>query len=145
MEPMNYRPSECSLYMRFDTYCKKNMKFKNYKLYMEEQRYKDERRRLQTMVKGVRKQDFWVYDTYPCSKFRISVESIKVIIENEILYQALDMLSGKRLEIILLSYFVELTDKEIGKIMSIPKSSVQYNRNVALQQMRKMMEEYTKE
>ena len=55
------------------------------------------------------------------------------------------MLSGKRLEIILLSYFVELTDKEIGKIMSIPKSSVQYNRNVALQQMRKMMEEYTKE
>lgn len=29
--------------------------------------------------------------------------------------------------------------------MSIPKSSVQYNRNVALQQMRKMMEEYTKE
>lgn len=112
---------------------------------MEEQRYKDERRRLQTMVKGVRKQDFWVYDTYPCSKFSISVESIKVIIENEILYQALDMLSGKRLEIILLSYFVELTDKEIGKIMSIPKSSVQYNRNVALQQMRKMMEEYTKE
>ena len=63
------------------------------------------------------------------------MESIKVIIENEILYQALDMLSGKRLEIILLSYFVELTDKEIGKIMSIPKSSVQYNRNVALQQM----------
>ena len=56
---MNYRPSECSLYMRFDTYCKKNMKFKNYKLYMEEQRYKDERRMLQTMVKcscTVRKQ-----------------------------------------------------------------------------------------
>ena len=42
-------------------------------------------------MKGARKQDFWVYDTYPCSMFSISVESIKVIIENEILYQALDI------------------------------------------------------
>ena len=36
-----------------------------------------------------------------------------------------------------------MTDKEIGKTILMPKSSVQYNRNVALQYIRKMMEVHT--
>ena len=53
------------------------------------------------------------------------------------------LLPKKRLEIIILSFFADMTDKEIGKAILMPKSSVQYNRNVALQYIRKMMEVYT--
>jgi len=59
------------------------------------------------------------------------------------LYQALLLLPKKRLEIIILSFFADMTDKEIGKTILMPKSSVQYNRNVALQYIRKMMEVHT--
>ena len=74
---------------------------------------------------------------------KIELEHIRVFIENEMLYQALLLLPKKRLEIIILSFFADMTDKEIGKTILMPKSSVQYNRNVALQYIRKMMEVHT--
>ena len=73
------------------------------------------------------------YDTYPALALKIELEHIRVFIENEMLYHALLLLPKKRLEIIILSFFADMTDKEIGKTILMPKSSVQYNRNVALQ------------
>ena len=141
---MNLLPSDESLYMRFDAYCKKYMKFANYKLFCEEQKRKGERAALEKKAKTMRKQDFYVYDAYPGLEFGISLENINVVIEDEVLYQALLMIPEERLEIILLSYFGDLTDKEISKVIMMPKSSVQYNRNAGLRQIKKIMEGYTR-
>lgn len=84
-----------------------------------------------------------VQPSYPVLALKVELEHIRVFIENEMLYQALLLLPKKRLEIIILSFFADMPDKEIGKTILMPKSSVQYNRNVALQYIRKMMEVHT--
>ena len=62
-----------------------------------------------------------------------------VFIDDENLYRNLRLLSKKRQEILLLSYFMEMSDSEIGRLMSIGKSTVQDNRSKALGILRENM------
>ena len=71
----------------------------------------------------------------------ISIDEFTFFIENELLYQALLILSPKRMEIIVLSFFLDMTDKEIGKKMLLPQSTVRYNRVVAIKMLKRIMEE----
>ena len=70
----------------------------------------------------------------------IRLDHFLVSIENELLYEAMLMLTRKRLKIILYSYFENLTDKEISEIMLIPKSTVHRHRIAALHNMRESIE-----
>ena len=78
---------------------------------------------------------------YDLIKLWIKLDHFLVSIENELLYEAMLILSKRRLKIILYSYFEDLTDKQIGEIMMIPKSTVHRQRNAALQCMREKIEE----
>ena len=140
---MNLLPSEVSLQMRFDAFCKKVITYTNYKLLREGQKRREQGYVFSDFEEGELEQYYYTYDTYPALALKIELEHIRVFIENEMLYQALLLLPKKRLEIIILSFFADMTDKEIGKTILMPKSSVQYNRNVALQYIRKMMEVHT--
>ena len=80
-------------------------------------------------------------DRYEGLESKISLHDITVFIENELLYNALILLPERRLEIILLSYFWEMSDHEIGDKLNMKKSTVQYNRTIALKIMRILMEE----
>lgn len=71
----------------------------------------------------------------------ISIDEFTFFIENELLYQALLILSPKRMEIIVLSFFLDMTDKEIGNKMLLPQSTVRYNRVVAIKMLKRIMEE----
>jgi len=77
---------------------------------------------------------------YEIIRLWIKLDHFLVAIENELLYEAMQMLTKKRLKIILYSYFEDLTDKEIGKIMMIPKSTVHRQRIAALHNMRENIE-----
>jgi DNA-directed RNA polymerase specialized sigma24 family protein len=46
----------------------------------------------------------------------------------------------RKRDIILLSYFLELTDGEIGKKLNMMRSTVQYKRTTTLQELRRFME-----
>ena len=81
-------------------------------------------------------------DEYEVLKLRITIDELSVAIESEMLHYALKMLSERKLKIILMSYFSELTDKQIGAKMQMPKSTVQYNRVAALHILKKYMEEW---
>ena len=140
---MNLLPSEVSLQMRFDAFCKKVITYTNYKLLREGQKRREQGYVFSDFEEGELEQYYYTYDIYPALALKIELEHIRVFIENEMLYQALLLLPKKRLEIIILSFFADMTDKEIGKTILMPKSSVQYNRNVALQYIRKMMEVHT--
>ena len=47
----------------------------------------------------------------------------------------------KEQNIILLSYFMDMSDSEISEFIKIPRSNVQYHRTKTLEAMRKIMEE----
>ncbi|MDR2571941.1 MAG: hypothetical protein LBD23_16815, partial [Oscillospiraceae bacterium] len=55
--------------------------------------------------------------------------------------EALRSLPERKRDIILLSYFLELSDGEIGKKLNLIRSTVQYQRTSTLRELKKMMEE----
>ena len=45
--------------------------------------------------------------------------------------------------IILMSYFLDMTDKQIGELLNLLRSTVTYQRHSALEMLKKFMEEMT--
>ncbi len=129
---------ENDLLNRFDFFCKKSIKFSNYELLAIEKRIYEKMVLYPEFNEKIFPQ-LYTIDDYKIFKFIININNFEIAIENEILYRALMLLSEKKREIILLSFFMDMTDDEIGKQMLIPKSSVQYNRKSAINYIREKM------
>lgn len=71
----------------------------------------------------------------------------KVILRNEArdAYDALMTLPGAKRKIVLLSYFGEMNDREIGDALGTGRANVQYHRSRALAMMRKTLEQESEE
>lgn len=69
-----------------------------------------------------------------------SVVGQSVIVDSEKLASALLCLSEKRREIILLSYYLRYTDMQIAALFGQARSTINYQKNVALKQLQKEME-----
>ena len=69
-----------------------------------------------------------------------SVVGQSVIVDSEKLASALLCLSEKRREIILLSYYLRYTDMQIAALFKQARSTINYQKNEALKQLRKEME-----
>lgn len=92
---MNLLPSEVSLQMRFDAFCKKVITYTNYKLLREGQKRREQGYVFSDFEEGELEQYYYTYDTYPAFALKIELEHIRVFIENEMLYQALLLLPKK--------------------------------------------------
>ena len=80
-------------------------------------------------------------DEYPstCEVYRVMDQEIAI--HNEKLANALNRLAATRCEILLMAFFLEMTDNEIALVLQIPRRTVNYQRNVALQQLNQIMTE----
>lgn len=63
-----------------------------------------------------------------------------VTIDSEKLAKALLCLSERWREIILMRYYLQLRDKQIAALLGKPRTTVNYQKNAALKQLRKEME-----
>ena len=87
------------------------------------------------------------YDHYAPERRVFSVQGLGIDIEVEDgeLVAALAALPEALRNVVLLAYLVGLNDPEIAAVLELTRSTVQYRRTAALQQMRKTMEEYDHE
>lgn len=60
-------------------------------------------------------------------------------VENELLYDALMSLSTKRRKVIVLKYFAEMTETEIGDLLNMTRTGVQYLKDTSLATLRNYM------
>ena len=74
--------------------------------------------------------------------FSIKVMGFDIIIKNMLIAEAVLSLTEKGRNIVLMSFFLGMTDKEIGKMLHLGQSTVNYHKNNNLKKMRKFMEEY---
>lgn len=74
-----------------------------------------------------------------------AVNGQTVIIDSEKLAKALLCLSERRREIILMRYYLQLRDKQIGALLGKPRTTVNYQKNAALKQLRTEMEKMNDE
>ena len=84
-------------------------------------------------------------DDYPSDRRVFSVLNTSVEIENESLGAALAELSPERRIVVLLSYLLDMKDREIAEELDLSLSTVHYRRTSALTLLRKLMEGYVNE
>ena len=59
----------------------------------------------------------------------------------ELLAEALHSLAEKKKKVVLLYYFMNMSDREIAKLFGVPRSTVQYRRTSSFKALKKYLEE----
>ncbi|WP_196591922.1 sigma-70 family RNA polymerase sigma factor [Pectinatus frisingensis] len=125
---------------RFDSFCKKVLRnhARNYDRMLRRRRKQEcfsedvcRDKRFQRFFSVAAFQDSYVFH----------VLGIDVSVEDGFLGAALQELSEERRTIVLLSYFLDMTDSEIGECLHIIRRTVSYRRDSTLKQLKKYLED----
>ena len=125
----------------FDCFCKKVLRNEARDCYDEIKRLRDKEVSFSELSAHELEQ-LSTTDKYFATEQIFNVLGNDVIVTDESIAEALRNLPEQRnRDIILLYYFLELSDGEIGKKLDMIRSKVQYKRTRTLQELKKMMEE----
>lgn len=80
-------------------------------------------------------------DEYSCDYTAFNVLGMEIHVSDDQLSKALKILPERKRNIILLSYFMDMSDAEIGELMHLVRSTVYRHRTSTLKQIRELMEE----
>jgi len=76
---------------------------------------------------------------------RFRVMGFDIEVKNELLCEALKSLPKLKRDVILMSYFLDMTDTEIAKHMEVVRLTIRYHKLVSLQMLKKFMGEMDNE
>lgn len=82
----------------------------------------------------------YVMDEYATDYYLFQVMGYDVEVKNDLIGEALKALPEKKRNIILLSYFMDMSDAEIGELMNLVRTTIYRHRTSSLQQIKKYME-----
>ena len=80
-----------------------------------------------------------VFDNYFNSEHVFNVHGKEVVVNGDLLAEALEKLPADKRDVILLSYFLEMTDAEIGKELDTVRQNISKRRAYILKLMRKYL------
>jgi RNA polymerase sigma factor (sigma-70 family) len=124
----------------FDCFCKKVLKYEARNYYGEIRRLQDKEVSFSELTEQELAQ-LSTTDEYFKTEQTFNVLGRDVIVNDENIAEALRNLPERNRDIILLSYFLELSDGEIGKKLNMIRSTVQYKRTSTLRELKKFLEE----
>jgi len=78
-------------------------------------------------------------DEYPSDFHTFHVLGYAVAVENPSIGAALEALPEKKRDIILLAYFLDMSDTEIAKCLNLVNSTIHYHKARTLQQLRNLL------
>lgn len=81
------------------------------------------------------------YDVYSTDYCKFKVLEYDIAVKDELLAEALQQLPDKKRDIVLLSYFLDYSDMEIADLLNIVRRTVNDQRNKAIKDLKKRMEE----
>lgn len=84
--------------------------------------------------------ELFTTDEYESDYFRFQVSGFEVIVKNELLAEALSALSERKRNIILLVYFLDMSDAEIGELLNVVRTTVFRHRKSALAKIKRYLE-----
>ena len=85
-------------------------------------------------------EQFSVRDAYFADSRTFEVIGHSVCIDDEMLAEAISALPVDRRDIILLSYFLDMSDAEIANVLNMVRRSVAYRRTSTLKLLKELME-----
>lgn len=126
--------------LQFDSFCRKILR-EEFIDYMRLQKYRIEHE-VPICEKSFRYiENIEIWDEYPSDYFYFNVNGYNVRIENACLAKALKELSEEKRQIILLSYFLDMSDQKIADSLSGVRRTIQYKRSTSLKELKRIMEE----
>lgn len=137
MSPTAYEKRRIS---EFDRYCKHVLRNEAKDI----QRQLARKRKVEISFSDLSDMDLnqlYVFDEYKTDKNFFHVINEQVALQSNHLSKALKKLSDAKQKVILLSYFLEMTDQEIGETLNVARSTIQYRRSAALKELKTEMEE----
>lgn len=84
-------------------------------------------------------------DRKPSDYHTFSINGLPVQIKNDFLAEALEQMTGRKREVILLYYFMDLGTQQIADILHLNRSTIYRHRRDALEFIKKFMEGKTNE
>ena len=124
---------------QFDHFCKKILR-EEARDYFRHIAWRSEHEVSISELAEERLPQLYVVDEYPAEQFQFQVHGNGVTVRDEKLAGALASLPDEKRDIILLAYFLDMTDQEIGEAMNLVRRTVQYKRTSALKEMKRSME-----
>ncbi len=128
------RTEESGKVAAFDIYCKKCLKFKLIR-YINQQNKLNKQEFLTDVIEVFERNG---NEEIELSK-KLKVMNFEIDIANELLYDALQNIKQRNVDILYLSACENMSDCEISRILKIPRRTVQYIRVTSQAKIRKMM------
>lgn len=88
---------------------------------------------------------FFTMDEYEFDSYRFQVLGYDIEVKDTLIAEALQSLTEKKRNVILLSYFLDMSDAEIAREMHLVRSTVHEHRKRSLELLKNIMEESTDE
>lgn len=143
-EIMKISSAEMAIEAQFDCLVKKVIKCEQKKYYRDISNRKKREITFSDLPEKIFSK-FSIMDDYSSNYTVFNVIGMEVRILDEQLSKVLKILPKKKRNIILLSYFMDMSDSEIGQLMNLVKSTIYRHRTSALEKIRKMYEEECKD
>lgn len=83
----------------------------------------------------------FVQDEYDLESFRFQVLNYDIEVKDSLIAEALTLLTKKKRDVILLSYFMGMSDAEIARKMKLVRSTVNEHRRRSIEILKEVMEE----
>lgn len=133
-------PLEEEKQLTFDCFCKRVLKHEA----IDIQRNNKYLNATQISLSGLTAEqlsELTVYDVYSTDYANFKVLEYDIAVKDELLAEALQQLPEKKRDIVLLSYFLDYSDMEIADLLNLVRRTVNDQRNKALHDLKKRMEE----
>lgn len=131
---------EKAIEAQFDCLTKKVIKYERSKYYRDISRHWRNEISISDLLE-VECEHFYNIDKYPSEYKAFNVLGMEVQIMDEKLSEILKVLPEKKRNIILLSYFMDMSDLEIGKLMNLVRSTIYRHRTSILKEIKKLYKE----
>lgn len=139
MEQSSFR-NKITVMHQYDRLCKMVLKSEviNYKKHMA---YRQKWEVMLSELSAKELSRLFTMDKYDLEIYRFQVLDYDIEVTDTLIAEALHTLTEKKRNVVLLSYFMDMSDADIARKMNLVRSTISEHRKRSLELMRKIMEE----
>ena len=140
-ETLELSPSQkTSIRYQFETYCKKVLRGERCD-YLRQVLHRAKREVCFSELPFDALLQIGASDDYPSSHYVFEAQGHQISVADDRLGEALSQIESAGRNLLLLAYFLDLNDREIGALLGIPRSTIQRRRQRFLDQMKQILKE----
>lgn len=124
---------------QFDSFCKKVLR-EEARDYLKQIAWRSEHEVSLSELSEEQINQAYILDEYPSENTQFDVCGHSVTVHDDRLAQALTGLTDEKRDIVLLAYFLDMTDQEIAEKLNSVRSTIQYKRTSSLKEMKQRLE-----